>query len=175
MHLRCTSLNFRFPVEKLCTLGITKYESRAIFAPFVEKVKQKAERADSRGTPRTCSPRLYSVCAYIQRVCTPRPGHTYMQRAHACAAKQSELVRRCIATTALFALSGYILLPAWSADVRALRGSARLLDRFSPLRDEQTRCSDTLWLCSWLRYHGCRGKGNCLSSLRRAMFERSLW
>lgn len=25
--------------------------------------------------------------------------------------------------------------------------------------------SNTLWLCSWLRYHGCRGKGNCLWSL----------
>lgn len=49
-------------------------------------------------------PRLYSVCAYIVHLYTA--AHTCIQHAHACAAKQSELVRRCIATTALFALSG---------------------------------------------------------------------
>lgn len=52
--------------------------------------------------------RLYSVCAYILYIYiyTAGTGHTRMQHAHAWAAKQSELVRRCIATTALFALSG---------------------------------------------------------------------
>lgn len=57
-------------------------------------------------------PRLYSVCAYIVHLYTI--AHTCMHHAHACAAKQSELVRRCIATTALFALR-YILLPGRSA------------------------------------------------------------
>lgn len=38
---------------------------------------------------------------YVHTLYTARP----YPHAHACAAKQSELVRRCIATTALFALS----------------------------------------------------------------------
>ena len=43
--------------------------------------------------------RAYIPYVHIFYTYIPRTGHTCMQHAHACAAKQSELVRRCIATT----------------------------------------------------------------------------
>ena len=66
---------------------------------------------------------VHHSCAYIpydRRLYSyiSTSSHTCMGHAHACAAKQSELVRRCIATTALFAQgtsccwpAGWIRLP----------------------------------------------------------------
>lgn len=108
-------------------------------------------------TPRTCE-RLYSVCAYILHVYTAGTGHTRMQHAHACAAKQSELVRRCIATTALFALSG--VHPAGGL------GPPPTWTRLSlPVSRHNT---NKLILEHALALFVVRqGKGNCLSSLSR--------
>lgn len=97
-------------------------------------------------TPRTCE-RLYSVCAYILHVYIAGTGHTRMQHAHACAAKQSELVRRCIATTALFALSGVHPAGGLGPPTSASGRLASLCPFLATLRTNSY--SNTLWLCSW--------------------------